>query len=142
MLPSLLQSHEGAGLPLHLDPRKVVVIQRKRDGTERCDLNTFEMRLLLRALVDADHGDTAQHYGQEKELTPPDPRWTERLEALERYVDGLGKDEHGIAISGPRDPLRQAVYQDCASSSPDVPIYACDAPVGSGKTTAVMAYLL
>jgi CRISPR-associated endonuclease/helicase Cas3 len=142
LLPSLLQSHEHAALPLHLDPRKVAVIQRKRDGTERCDLGTFEMRLLLSALVDADHGDTARHYRQEKELNPPEPRWTERLEALERYVGGLGKDEHGNTISGSRDPLRQAVYQDCASSSTNVPIYACDAPVGSGKTTAVMAYLL
>jgi CRISPR-associated endonuclease/helicase Cas3 len=41
-----------------------------------------------------------------------------------------------------RNDLRQSIYVACRQASPEIPIWACDAPVGSGKTTAVMAYLL
>ena len=39
-------------------------------------------RLALSCLVDADHGDTARHYGNERNINPPDPKWKERLNAL------------------------------------------------------------
>jgi hypothetical protein len=41
-----------------------------------------------------------------------------------------------------RNELRSRVYDSCRSASPDHLIWACDSPVGSGKTTAIMAYLL
>jgi len=37
---------------------------------------------------------------------------------------------------------RRAVYEQCCRAEPESRIISCDAAVGSGKTTAVMAYLL
>ena len=94
------------------------------------------MRLALSCLADADHGDTARHYGQE----PMDGRQNElhpaqRLQALNAYVSGLQADDE-------RSRLRTQMYQCCRDSQTNHPIVACDSPVGSGKTTAVMAYML
>jgi CRISPR-associated endonuclease/helicase Cas3 len=86
--------------------------------------------------VDADHTDTARHYGEQPGLNPAERRWAERLAALDRYVGNLGGN------SGPRDALRSEIYAACRAASPDHLIWACDSPVGSGKTTAIMAYLL
>lgn len=94
------------------------------------------MRMALSCLADADHGDTARHYGQE----PMDGRQNElhpaqRLQALNAYVSGLQADDE-------RSRLRTQMYQCCRDSQANDPIVACDSPVGSGKTTAVMAYML
>lgn len=94
------------------------------------------MRLALSCLADADHGDTARHYGQEpmdgrqNELHP-----AERLQALNAYVGGLQAE-------GERSRLRAQMYQCCRDSKVNDHVVACDSPVGSGKTTAVMAYML
>jgi len=96
----------------------------------------WDMRLLMSCLVSGDHGDTARHYQQEPDVEPPAPRWEERLSALDSYVTELASH------SGARNELRQDIYAACRLASPETPIWACDAPVGSGKTTAVMAYLL
>ncbi len=92
-------------------------------------------RLLLSCLVDADHSDTARNYGEEQNREPAEARWCERLTSLDRYVGGLGGGEE-------RDALRTRIYQACRSAPSDAPLWACDSPVGSGKTYAVMAYLL
>jgi CRISPR-associated endonuclease/helicase Cas3 len=96
----------------------------------------FERRLLLSCLVDADHHDTARHYQQEKDVAPPGPRWEERLSALDAYVRDLAAEVDN------RTDLRTRIYETCRSASPAELIWACDSPVGSGKTTAIMAYLL
>lgn len=145
LLPEFLRRHvevlAGGGPALPGTP--VRVLRWKSDGGRNpSELTALEMRLLLSLLVDADHGDTAQNYGQETPVNPPEPRWEERLEKLQAYVAGLGKGPNGQPQPSPRDPLRQAVYRDCLACDPAEPLYACDAPVGSGKTTAVMAYLL
>ena len=94
------------------------------------------MRLALSCLADADHGDTARHYGQELmdgkqiELHP-----AERLQALNGYISGLQAEDE-------RSRLRTQMYQCCRDSKVNDHIVACDSPVGSGKTTAVMAYML
>ena len=94
------------------------------------------MRLALSCLADADHGDTARHYGQEpmngrqNELRP-----AERLQALNTYVCGLQAE-------GERSRLRAQMYQCCRDSKVNDHVVACDSPVGSAKTTAVMAYML
>ena len=97
-------------------------------------------RIALSCLVDADHGDTARHYGNEVERSKVEPRWQDRLAALQRYVDGLpeGKTEREQA----RNRLRKRMFEVCRDAALDPPIRTCDAPVGSGKTTAVMANLL
>ncbi len=96
----------------------------------------LERRLLLSSLVDADHTDTARHYGDLPDLSAGTSRWEERLAGLDRYVGDLGRG------SGSRTILRSQIYQACRSATPDHFIWACDSPVGSGKTTAIMAYLL
>lgn len=102
-------------------------------------------RLALSCLVDADHSDTAQHYRNECEVPAPDLLAAERLVRLDEYVDGLSQK---ISPENERErlrlKLRQEVYRACREREvkPDERILACDSPVGTGKTTAVMAHLL
>ncbi|NIA11212.1 MAG: CRISPR-associated endonuclease Cas3'', partial [Nitrospiraceae bacterium] len=102
-------------------------------------LKGLSLRLALSCLVDADHHDTACHYGGELPgLKAVDPQWTRRLKALDRYVCNLsvrGKQDL-------RNKLRSKIYKACRDAPVDHPIKYCDAPVGTGKTTAVMAHLL
>lgn len=98
------------------------------------------LRFALSCLVDADHSDTAQNYGNTvpKDDIPLDTK--KRLEALDRYVSKLPADEAGKAG---RTELRQQVYSACRNAQPaENGLIACDSPVGTGKTTAVMAHLL
>jgi CRISPR-associated endonuclease/helicase Cas3 len=100
----------------------------------------FTRRIALSCLVDADHGDTARHYRNEVKTPKAETRWHDRLVALERYVNALpkGKTEREQA----RNHLRKRMFEVCRDAPLDPPIRTCDAPVGSGKTTAVMAHLL
>jgi len=100
----------------------------------------FVRRIALSCLVDADHGDTARNYSNEVNIPQIEPRWEERLEALQRYVDSLP-----IGNSEPerkRNRLRKSLFQACFNASTEPRIRTCDAPVGTGKTTAVMSHLL
>lgn len=128
-LPEYLTAHEKAGL-CRAD-------ETSNGKLHRCG---FTRRVALSCLVDADHGDTARHYGNEVETPKVEPRWQERLTALERYVGGLseGKTKREQA----RNRLRKRMFDVCREASSDPSIRTCDAPVGSGKTTAVMANLL
>jgi CRISPR-associated endonuclease/helicase Cas3 len=94
-------------------------------------------RIALSCLVDADHADTARHYGNACPDQGPPLRPAERLEALDAYVRDLpaGRDD-------PRTRLRTEVYQACRQGDTAPALLECDSPVGSGKTTAVMAHLL
>lgn len=93
-------------------------------------------RMVLSCLADADHTDTAAAYGHVpcKELLPQ-LRAEERLDMLDRYVAGLGGEDE-------RSKLRREMYAACRDTKTDSRFSACDSPVGSGKTTAVMAHLL
>lgn len=93
-------------------------------------------RMALSCLADADHTDTAIAYGQASEREElPRLRADERLAALDRYVSGLGNGDE-------RDRLRDEMYKSCRNADVDGSFSSCDSPVGSGKTTAVMAHLL
>ena len=103
----------------------------------RSDMSVL-LRLALSCLVDADHFDTAGHYGQAFSVTSPELEPTARLKLLDRYVAELSKDKEDE-----RTRLRQDVYRACRNADPsDESLLACDSPVGSGKTTAIMAHLL
>lgn len=96
-------------------------------------------RFGLSCLVDADHSDTARHYGNHVDISV-DPLWktaSERLALLDRYVRGLAGGK-----SDSRTRLRNAVYEACKGASTTPSLCACDSPVGTGKTTAIMAHLL
>jgi CRISPR-associated endonuclease/helicase Cas3 len=94
-------------------------------------------RFALSCLVDADHYDTAKNYNDAIpfEGMPLNP--TERLRLLDAYIENLSRDQQGN-----RTALRNSVYQACSSADTREGLYACDSPVGTGKTTAVMAHLL
>jgi CRISPR-associated endonuclease/helicase Cas3 len=97
-------------------------------------------RLALSCLVDADHGDTATNYRNEVSVKPPQTEWDKRLAALDRYVAGLSEGDSNRTA---RNDIRQLIYQELREhSDPGCRFYACDSPVGTGKTTAVMAHLL
>ena len=117
--------HEAAGCPK--------LSRVEASGPYKCG---FTRRIALSCLVDADHGDTARHYGNEVETPKVEPRWQDRLAALQRYVDSLpeGKTEREQA----RNRLRKRMFEVCRDAPLDPPIRTCDAPVGSGKTTAVL----
>lgn len=94
------------------------------------------LRLLLSCLVDADHTDTAGHYGRHPaEEATPSLRPRERLARLDRHVQSLDRE-------GERNALRGQMYLGCRDAPIEHSISACDSPVGSGKTFAVMAHLL
>lgn len=96
------------------------------------------LRLALSCLVDADHSDTARHYRDPvANRTPPLLASEKRLKLLDEHVAELGrhrKDE--------RTQLRTEVYRQCREADCSAGFLGCDSPVGSGKTTAIMAHLL
>jgi CRISPR-associated endonuclease/helicase Cas3 len=128
-LRDYLTAHEVAGLCKAVG---------KNDGQlHRCG---FTRRLALSCLVDADHGDTARHYDGEVDFPKVQTRWKERLAALRRYVDSL--PEGNTQLEQDRNRLRKRLFEVCHDAPLEPPIRTCDAPVGTGKTTAVMAHLL
>jgi len=101
-----------------------------------CNAPLF-FRIALSCLADGDHTDTALHYGEyPKEEKIIDLKPAERLSALDKYVSTLGKSDDS------RSMLRAEMYRTCRNSVNDSSISSCDSPVGTGKTTAVMAHLL
>lgn len=96
------------------------------------------LRFALSCLVDADHTDTARHYRDPAVDWPtPSLAAAERLELLDAYVSQLncGKDDE-------RTRLRSLVYLQCRNADCSAGLVACDSPVGTGKTTAIMAHML
>lgn len=98
------------------------------------------MRMALSCLVDADHTDSARHCGN----AVPDGEVSldaeKRLAALDRYVLSLTTADED---KRERNELRRLVYEVCRNAKPAADgLIACDSPVGTGKTTAVMAHLL
>ena len=108
-------------------------------------LSGLVRRLALSCLVDADHSDTARHYLKERELRGLPLRAAERSIRLDEYVAGLIPPESpATERERLRLNIRQQVYRVCRNRSfaNEERIVACDSPVGTGKTTAIMAHLL
>jgi hypothetical protein len=95
------------------------------------------LRIALSCLVDADHYDTARHYNPALPCEGPPLQAHNRLALLDAYTRSLPE-----LYPGGRTPLRTAIYQACRNADPTPNMYACASPVGTGKTTAVMAHLL
>lgn len=130
VLPEYLARHDASVRP------KIVVKSSAKDAPE---LKPPDVRVLFSCLTHADHGDAARASNEDPQwVEPPKLRAVERLEALRRYVDGLESESDDTD----RNRLRTAFFAACARSQNDSSITICDAPVGTGKTTAVMARLL
>ena len=122
-------------LGVHSSLLELPSLQGRTDGIQG-DASAF-CRMALSCLADADHTDTAIHYNQyPAKMTAPQLRAEERLAQLDRYVNTR------FTVSGERNELRAAMYGECRNALITDRIAACDSPVGSGKTTAVMAHLL
>lgn len=97
-------------------------------------------RLLLSCLVNADH-ESAAAYSEHRPMPnfiPANTNWVKRLKSLNSYVQNLPKDS-----SNERHQLRDKFYHCCNSCElQHFRANMCSAPVGLGKTTSVMAYLL
>lgn len=98
-------------------------------------------RIGLGCLADADHGDTARHYGAPVS-NPPQLLTSARLTALRAYVARMRDQAEANGVEPVRIQAREALFTDCLNADTKPAIYACDSPVGTGKTTAIMAHLL
>ena len=109
-------------------------------GTKLPKHSGLTRRLGLSCLVDADFSDAAAYCGKDLLTTSVEPRWEERLAALQEYVKKLGKKGSG---SSTRQAIRDEVFQCCLDAPiGDQSMETCLAAVGVGKTTSVMAHLL
>lgn len=123
----------------YLDRHRQCISELDFDAPDAIELHQPQvfLRMALSCMVDADHGDTARHYGEAPQRDLYELRQMERLKALDRYVGTLANDAEDDSVKA-----RQAVYAACRNADTAPSLYACDSPVGTGKTTAVMAHLL
>lgn len=125
-LTEYLKAHESLVEPSH--PRRMRPI------------HGLTMRLALSCLVDADHSDTASVDSGRSPEAPPATRWGERLGALSLYVHSLQQGE--TESERERNRQRTDFFEACLNSDVNDPMVACEAPVGTGKTTSIAAYLI
>ncbi|MEX1031620.1 MAG: CRISPR-associated endonuclease Cas3'' [Paenibacillaceae bacterium] len=106
--------------------------------TTNTKLSSTDYRMLLSCLIDADYSDTS---GIKLEISQT--RWEERIRKLDRYVENLQKQSRDSSErETPMNILRQEMFSHCKATKCATNIVYCDSPVGTGKTTAVMAHLL
>ncbi|MGI6656233.1 MAG: DEAD/DEAH box helicase [Desulfobulbus sp.] len=130
MLPTYLARHESSVRSK---------IKPKIPPKEAVALSPPDIRVLFSCLTHADHGDAARASREEpKSRKPPKLRAYERLEALRAYVQDLASSGE----DSDRNRLRAAFFTDCFRGAQNDAVTFCEAPVGTGKTTAVMANLL
>lgn len=101
-------------------------------------------RIALSCLVDADHGDSARFdregAGQFSATSDQDPRWSERLLKLTEYISARQEENKG---EPERNQIRQHFFESCSDSELlSENLVSCEASVGLGKTTSVLAFLL
>lgn len=104
--------------------------------------NALDWRILLSFIVDSDHSNAANHCSQYFDYVLPDKaRWAERLQKLDEKISAKADEACGKK-ERKRNLLRTKMYECCRNSGVKERIVQCEAPVGSGKTSAVLAYLL
>lgn len=137
-----IQQHVDSALPEYLSRHETSVrpnILVKIPLKDIPSLKPLDVRVLFSCLTHADHGDAARTSNEEPQwIKAPKLRVDERLVALQNHVDGL----KSVNDDTDRNRLRAAFFSTCTDTRHDSPIAICDAPVGTGKTTAVMASLL
>jgi CRISPR-associated endonuclease/helicase Cas3 len=130
----------------YLAKHRAIFPENKNDESVRnFGESNLSRRIALSCLVDADHGDSARHTGEETVLSSVPLRSAERLQALDNYVKKLAEEKTPENEQGrERHALRQKIYASCRERelADNERIVSCDSPVGTGKTTAVMAHLL
>lgn len=117
--------------------RESISAAQSGDLLTEANISRLFLRFALSCLVDADHTDTAQHQGQTVPQAGLPLQAAERLASLDGYVERLAKTK-----TNARTGFRVKVYQAARNASTSRSMFACDSPVGTGKTTAIMAHLL
>lgn len=117
----------------YLDLHKQLIGTQSAEDIKKYRWKPMDYRMLLSCLVDADYTDASCNC-----IHSPSTRWEERLSNLDRYVEGLSKDGE----DNERNQLRTLFYKSSKSADTNNRIEYCDSPVGSGKTTAIMAHML
>lgn len=121
--------HLNEYLDLH---KKLIGTQSEKD-IKNNRWKSMEYRMLLSCLVDADYTDASGDY-----ISSSLPCWEKRLSQLDSYVEGLSKKSE----SNERNHLRKLFYDRSKNADTNNRIEYCDSPVGSGKTTSIMAHML
>lgn len=118
------------------------IIEQGKIGSGVCppdDLKAMDIRLMFSCVVHADHLDTSiRKRAIDCLSSSPKLKAKQRLLQLRRYVDSLGSG-HGETM---RNKLRCEFFEASSCANQESSITYCDAPVGTGKTTAIMANLL
>lgn len=100
-------------------------------------------RLALSCLVDADHSDSARFDqkgpGANQVSVEESRRWEDRLNSLKIFISEKQKEARG---EPERNQMRQVLFNACCNIETTQTMVSCDASVGLGKTTALLAYLL
>ncbi|MCK5679230.1 DEAD/DEAH box helicase [bacterium] len=105
-------------------------------------VTSLDWRILLSLVVDSDHSDAARHCGQYFcQKLPINAEWEKRLKKLDEKINAKGVGVVG-ELEITRNQLRSEMYKCCRNSVIDQGMVKCEAPVGSGKTASVLAYLL
>jgi CRISPR-associated endonuclease/helicase Cas3 len=129
-LPELLLRHEASVRS---------TIHTKNPVGQTPLLKPTDVRVLFSCLTHADHGDAARASNEEpKRVHSPKLRAVERLEALRHYATKLS----ACGDDSERNRMRSVFFDKCFNGTCKAAISICDAPVGTGKTTAVMSHLL
>ena len=101
--------------------------------------NALDWRILLSFIVDSDHSNAANHCSRYFDYVLPDEaRWSERLQKLDEKIFAKA-DEPCSKKERKRNLLRTKMYECCRNSGVKERIVQCEASVGSGKTSAVLA---
>ncbi|HEY1685424.1 MAG TPA: DEAD/DEAH box helicase [Tepidisphaeraceae bacterium] len=134
-----VRDHVNASLTKYLDVHYSTMGSPPHDEIPKGTIgrSPLMIRLALSCLVDADHHDTAKNYGEPAAYDGPSLCAGQRLLLLDAHIRCLEQSQ-----SGNRRELRSAIYTACRESHNSSTRLACDSPVGTGKTTAVMAHLL
>jgi len=126
-------THLQEYLDLHSKETGCIIEQNSTNPMTK--LSSMEYRILLSCLVDADYSDTAG-----EQLQDPKTCWEERLKKLDCYIHDLQRNSDNSQSE--RNQLRSEFYDCCRNAATEEPLEYCDSPVGTGKTTAVMAHML
>lgn len=126
-------AHIQEYLDLHSQETGSVIEQNSANPIPK--LSSMEYRILLSCLVDADYSDTAG-----EQFPCPKTCWDERLKKLDCYARDLQRNSDDSQSE--RNQLRSEFYDCCRNAGTTEPLEYCDSPVGTGKTTAVMAHML
>ena len=139
-----LVERNNAQLPLLVEQHLASLSHQTVCFSQSSPTHGIAARLALSCLVDSDHSD-AGRFDREGKGEPNlpeenDPKWAERLESLKTYIEEKQAEGKG---DPERNRIRQCFFDACLTYPLDNnELVSCEASVGLGKTTSVLAFLL